>query len=348
MTEGTDVATGTTLYYPYIHPRKINHLKAALLYWDRVRRIVPRPVLSGGHVYDDNDDARLLAAHDLLIATQPESYSERAAKRFFRHLEPHSERFRIDIDTARELASRNRGIHIEKLGDEVLGRLHQLGLAHQFGEWAYLHDEVGAFYMFCLASEMSGSMGSPLFTDSPDDAVLGQSLLFEPEERSNVTNTLLRVGIQLPSPEALQNVSVGTIVQFAVRRAAERQQFREAVEGIVNTASSISDANALEDYLATHRTKINEAVGDLRAALDELSVGAFSSVAKITIPAGAAAAIAAFPISAAAAAILGATGLAISAISCYAETRGKLRQARTSSPYHYLISLQNELGIDTQ
>jgi hypothetical protein len=32
---------GTTLYYPFIHPRDANHLKAAMVYWDRVRRIVP-------------------------------------------------------------------------------------------------------------------------------------------------------------------------------------------------------------------------------------------------------------------------------------------------------------------
>jgi len=42
MSETEKISPGTALYYPYIHPREIDHLKAALIYWDRVRRIVAR------------------------------------------------------------------------------------------------------------------------------------------------------------------------------------------------------------------------------------------------------------------------------------------------------------------
>ena len=35
------LATGSALYYPYIHIRSLDHIKASLIYWDRVRRIVP-------------------------------------------------------------------------------------------------------------------------------------------------------------------------------------------------------------------------------------------------------------------------------------------------------------------
>jgi hypothetical protein len=41
------LATGSALYYPYIHVRSLDHVKSALFYWDRVRRIVP-DMMRGG------------------------------------------------------------------------------------------------------------------------------------------------------------------------------------------------------------------------------------------------------------------------------------------------------------
>lgn len=334
---------GTALYYPYIHPRDLGHIKAALLYWDRIRRIVPRSVTSGGYVYDDDEDTRILAEHKLLLATKPEPYEQRAAQRFFEHVEPQSERFRIDLNAARELAKRNRGIHIEKFGSVVLDRLDELGLAHRFGDWVTMRDEVGAFYMFCLASEMATQMDAPLFTDSIADASLGQSLLFEasePAPPTNVSDVLIRLQLKLPTPEELQHVSIKKITKFVKHRSGERQRFREAIEGVLDTVRSATDPNAVEDYLDSQQSKINEAVSDLHSTLDEIRVSGVNSAASITVPAAAAVAIAAFPVSATAAAILAATGIVVSAISCFAETRGKLREARSSSPYHYLISVE--------
>lgn len=339
------MSTGTTLYYPFIHPRKTDHLKAALIYWDRVRRIVPNSVTYGDYAMDDDDDLKRLADNKLLVATRPEPYEDSASTVFFQHLQPQADRFRIDLETARSMASRNRGIHIEKLGYGVLGKLHSLGLAHQFGDWVTMHDEVGAFYMLCLASEMADKMSAPLFTDSPADAETGQALLFAPEAGQQVSEILLRLGIQLPSPEQLHDTPLEEIVQFADRRKSERLQFRMAVEGIVTAATAHADSNAFNDYLSTQRTTIETAVKNLRLTLDELGVGAISGTAKITVPAGMAAALAALPISHEASAILAALGLIIGGISCYAETRGKLRQARASTPYHYLLAIHDDLGI---
>jgi Family of unknown function (DUF6236) len=339
------MSTGTTLYYPYIHPRETSHLKAALIFWDRVRRIVPSSVTHGDHVVGDDNDAQLLVDRGLLVSTRPEPYEEAASKRFFEHVEPRSDRFRIDIETARDLASRNSGIHIEKIGGAVLQRLQNLGLAHRFGEWVSMHDKVGAFYMFCLASEMADKMSAPLLTDSPDDAAMGQALLFTPDATANLSEKLVRLGINLPSPQQLQQLPMRKIAKFARRRAVEKQEFRAAVEGILETARSQTDQNAIDDYLSSQRVRIEAAVRNLRATIDELHVGAVSATAKITVPAGAAAAIAVLPLSHPAAAILGALGLTIGAISTYAETRGKLRQAKAGTPYHYLLALEDDLKI---
>lgn len=349
MNEHARLSTGTTLYYPYIHPREINHVKSALLYWDRVRRIVPNSVTHGTIVMGDSDEARVLADNGLLVATRPEPYEDEAAARFFQHIEPQGERFRIDIDTARDLARRNRGIHVEKIGGSALMRLRDLGLAHSFGEWVAMRDEVGAFYMFCLASEMGRRIGSPLMSDSIDDSTLGQSLLFEPDSATDTDGTsgvLVRMGLTLPSPPDLQHVPMAKIVDFAQRRAAERQRFRETIEGIMTIAGSATDPNQLSDYLAAQRIQIADAVNDVRDTMGELHVGTAWSTAKITLPTALAAVVDGVSVSIPSVA-LAILGLTISAVSCYGETRGRLRKAKIASPYHYLMSLENEFGIRT-
>ena len=124
------LVTGSALYYPYIHVRSLDHIKAALLYWDRVRRIVP-DMMRGGQdrkfAFDDSDDAKLLADQQLLVCTDPRPYEKKAADTFFEHIVPEAANFRINLDTGRELARNKRGIHIEKIGMEFYWRLEQMG-----------------------------------------------------------------------------------------------------------------------------------------------------------------------------------------------------------------------------
>ncbi len=278
------MSTGTTLYYPFIHPRSSNHLKAAMLYWDRVRRIVPASMWYTTGVDGDDDDAKILADKGVLVSTRPEPYEDAAASKFFASVEPQADLFRIDVETAKGLAARNRGLHVEKFGHKVLGRLHSLGLAHRFGDWVAMHDEVGAFYMFCLASEMADKMASPLLTDSQEEAELGQAFLFAPQLGDPVSDMLLKLGIRLPSAEQLEGVPMDRMAAFAEQRGAERQRFRLAVEGIVEAAQGFTDQNAMNDYLSSQRVIIKTAVDDLLKTIDELGVGSISNVAKITVP----------------------------------------------------------------
>jgi hypothetical protein len=339
------MTTGTTLYYPYIHPRSTAHLKAALLYWDRIRRIVPNSVTHGDYVQGDNDDCRILTERKLLISTRPEPYEDSAVSKFLRHIEPQSERFKLDHKTAHTLAQRNHGIHIEKIGGTALYKLQNLGLAHLFGEWVSMQPEVGAFYMFCLASDMAEKMGTPLFTETREDAAFGEALLFEPETVVDSSEVLVNLGIKMPSPEQMAEVPIKRVIKFAEKRGGEKQRFRAAINGIIEAARSSDDPNAIQDHLSSNRVVINEAVVGIRSTIDELHVGAVSTTAKLTVPAGVGAAIAAFPVSPEIAAVLAGIGLMIGVISCYAETRGKLRQARLTAPYHYLISVEKEFGV---
>ena len=340
------MSTDTTLYYPFIYPRDINCLKAALIYWDRVRRIVPNTVV----VEDEDRDIQILTGRELLLNTEPGPYVEAAANQFFEcveRLQPRPERFQIDVETAKDLASRNNGIHVRKLGYPVLRRLQSLGLAAlTLGEdWVRMDDKVGALYMHCLASEMAKQMSVPLYTDSPADAAVGEALSFSPRPGDPTSENLVRLDIRMPSAQQLENIPMEDIADFAERRSGEKREFRTAIEGIMTTAQNYDDPNAMSDYLAGEGVRIKQAITNLNKTMDELKVGVIDGIAKITVPAGTAALAAFLPIPHVAA-ILASFGLAIAGISCYAGTRHKLREARASSPYHYLVARKEDLGIE--
>jgi hypothetical protein len=190
---------------------------------------------------------------------------------------------------------------------------------------------------------MSRRMSAPLLAESSEDSEVGQSLLFEPgrDSADEVSETLVTLGVELPSPEQLRNVPADKIARFSERRAAERGEFRQAIEGLLETARTMP-RDAVPDYLASQRIRIEAARRNLSESLDELKVAGAWSMVKITVPTVVPAAVSAFYLPPVAASVLAATGIALGTVACIAETRGKLRQARTGSPYHYLISMARE------
>ena len=329
---------GSALYYPYIHPRNVDRLKSALIYWDRVRRIVPSAVTEGAYADGDDDDARRLADSGLLLATAPEHYKARAFERFVQHIEPHRERFTIKADEASDLASKHYGLHVEKMGDEAIDELMSMGLALRVNDWVAMNATAGAFFMLCLAATMASDMGSPLLSDDEVAASFGQSILFEPENADDASDWMIEVGITLPSATELANVSTRDFVGFAKHRVGERFRFRQSVDGIIKVVREIDDSNALADYVITNRIELHEAYAALKTSLGELRVDVVANAAKIAVPSRVGGSLAIRPLGGLAEGILASVGLTVSAVSCYASTRGKLRTARHDAPYHYLVA----------
>ena len=70
------MSSGIALYYPYIEVYE-SWLKTSLLYWDKVRRIVP-----DGYQPSDSGDSLAAADEGLLVATSPMPYLAEVAQRF--------------------------------------------------------------------------------------------------------------------------------------------------------------------------------------------------------------------------------------------------------------------------
>ena len=340
------MSTGTALYYPYIHPRDINCLKAALLYWDRIRRIVPDSLNHDGQglLGDDSDECKLLVNEQLLVATSPTVYEADAEKLFFSEFDKDNSDYVIDRDAAEEISQNGGVLHIQKLASSVVRELEDRGFAHKFGEWMSMHRDVAGLYMHCLASSIATSIKAPLLADSALQSVAGQALLFGGHGVERELPTLLNIGIQLPSALQMASVPIERVVRFSQNRVDERIAFRTAIEGIIKVAGDLTDPNQLSDYLATEKLNIKRVLVDMRQVIDEVYVGAVSTAVKISVPSAIGAATGYLAISPECAIVFGAVGLSISAISCFAETRGKLRQAKKAAPYHYLLSLGREFS----
>ncbi len=345
------MSNGVTLYYPFIHPRDENFMKAALLFWSKVRRIVPESVTVGDKVDGDTESVQKLTDSGLLISTDPAPYTKVTSETFLKILDTSQVDLRIGKSEAEELRTRHVNIHVEKIAYEILVALDERGVARRSGDWVTMRDEVGILYMHCLASSMSDAMSAPLLADSTAHAEFGETFLFNPlltsdlarATRLNPTETLLQLGLPLPTPEALAGVTIDKVIRFVNRNASEKQAFRNAIEGILQAASEVTDSNELADYLSDKRTSIQSAIKNLEKSLGEIRVISVGNAAKITIPAAFSAGAKALPFGPIGVGIAAAIGLAIAAISIYAETRGKLRQARLGSPYHYIIRLKKKL-----
>jgi hypothetical protein len=352
--EGATTSTsGAALYYPYIHPREPNYLKQSLLYWDQVRRITPKEVDISGQqkVYgDDNPDVIRAAEEGLLRKTDPKEYEEAAIQYFLKKVdefitdEEQYATWRID-DTPLVVGE---GWHEEKLG-EVVPELETRELARRRdGPWIAISDELGSFYVHCLASEMSRRIRAPLLTDSSGSVSLGQSLVFDPGPSATEvsrTRQLVQLGIQLPSPDVLTSVPMQKIINFHNKRDAERQRFRKAIEEILGKVSSMDDVNAAEDYMNQQKAEIQQATEDLRKTIRDLKVPTLNSLVTLQIPpsiAGIGVWVGANPV---VEAVLGAAGIALGVLSIVVETQGRLHEAATSGPnsqYYYRIALERE------
>ena len=94
---------GVALYYPYINVQDINWLKCSLLYWDKMRRIVP-------HFVFEHDDELMREFVDVQVLekTSPDDYREEASNLF-------SENILGCSRTTPELSCRLQEGYLEKL-----------------------------------------------------------------------------------------------------------------------------------------------------------------------------------------------------------------------------------------
>lgn len=375
---------GKALYYPHIQIQNENWLKLALLYWDGLRRIVPDSVVpSDSNAVRALVDEGILentSPERYLEQAEKQFLKSEVFARVLGRLSGAS-RFEFDVEYAFDKDNKpvsqmlqqasqgllktnqpeikalilpqfqnNTEIYIDKLNRSLIRKLEYLGLVSvdELDDKLRLNKALGGFYMMCLASQISESIGAPMVTDIPEICACGEYLSFGkyPDDETfparfangDIFSVLLKLGIEFPTPESLEEISILDIIKFREQHKDERKRLRQAIESITTKALTISDPYQLADFLSEQREEIKSATQNHRKALNELKVKSVTSLLSVSAPTAivSAAALAVSPV----ALPLTGMGIALSLINWWAEVRKERREKTQASPWHYLLSVK--------
>jgi hypothetical protein len=253
------------LYFPFVHVRDDEWLKAAALYWPSVHRLVPR-----GYDTHDTHTAQVFAEHDILRDEDPGDLIFAAqwdlasglAQQASRLAESFSvQRAHEDWDGRRWAEAGGPDweipalgwVHATKFPPDVVEVLAQAGLAVMGRremewrdpghpeEWLGLHPALAGAYMKALAAKLSEAAFFEPLTDqadlrvaTPTSGVQGAlQLLLGPDDPSQTgapdvgIETYMMLALQHVQPAGLEQVPAECIVACRQNLEDELETFRQ-------------------------------------------------------------------------------------------------------------------------
>jgi hypothetical protein len=346
--ETAQLDTGTVLYYPNFR-MGLNELKLWLLFWDRVRCIVPKT-----SIWAINDSGELAVAigAGYLIDTPPEDYRIDAADDFRAKVIPllsgnnrRGRQFLNQFHLSEDRPGDAFNMHINKMSPGLIEELTSRKLIRhdKDEEWLSIRSAVGGLYMVCLASTMSEDLSAPIVTDKPEFRDAGEYLLFGsyPITRGEIPDrsVLGQLGLAMPSADDLEGVRIDRILRFKEKHAQEMTTFRTNLLEILDTTSQLESPSAVKDFFAKKRQEIQRSIRDHQLSLREIVTVGVGSALKISAPASVAA-VANHLKEFVNPTWLVAAGLSILFSGWWAEVAGKRRKLRKECPWLYSSMLE--------
>lgn len=342
-------STGTALYFPNIEIADRTWLKSALLYWDTIRRIVPRSVKP-----NDDEDVAELAASGVVINTEPEQYAAGTEVRFRKAWTPKSvtalkvafgsNRFRPAENGRTPEEEKWYWMYPEKMTHQLRHDFESQGDLMLKGRMARVSPGIAQLYMTCLAAEMGDQIGVPTVTDKVSRAKAGEFLRFEDgfdrrsEQRITYEQAMLRLQLPIPIPAELQRIPLHEVVAFRERYKDERRAFRGCVEGFLSRIVALEDPNAVDDAVRDAQIRLKKVEADYRGSMAGLFGDVISNAVDFTLALGAGNfAAAQLPGSTLVKAVSGT--LAGAGVWIYRNLKAA-RQTRQSSPWRYVACLR--------
>jgi hypothetical protein len=338
----TDVQPVKALYYPHTHFASTRWLKAALLYWERLVRIVPE-----GFPLLDPPDIHELEAEGLIENVSPAPYRELAKRRFLRRLEHALGRREVLSASGNRAwpASRRRYqlVAIDKIERGLLQELQAHGLAAISEDWVTMSSEMADMYLVALANEIARSLHAAPATDTSPDQV--PSTFVAQQELSGDRSPEVPIDgyacARMMSPfRAIEGSSVPTdkILRIRQKCSDQRRAFRELIQERAVAIAALHSTQAIDSHLRDLTFELEGEASAQRRSRTEaywrdagrvLGVGAPASIGAVVTLSGAPALVAA----------LGGVGTVAAGITEWIVDR---RQARHA--VQYLLCLEGVLG----
>ena len=351
------------LYYPHVHFRDDQWLKAAALYLDRLY-----------HLYDNFAEITLdsltqtemsLALADFTKAVRPNPETvDRAAERFLDAVSGTDLTcYRVPFDSPVTARDFETALAAWKIASPLVDLLKETGIARDIGRGRLGMDPgLVHAYLLTLATEMSAELGtSPLAEEAYDQAAAGLTArrllaglrgetmpVVEAEEQRSV---LVNLAVKTVLPRDIAACPVGKIIEFRERYASERARFNESVTRLVTESEQlqgIRDKRVLLEHLqASYDSQMAPALRDLEGALRGLRIDTVTGSMNVqaAMPAAVAGSLALLAVhpSVAEAGAVGFGGLALGVWTSARRIGGTRKAALTASPVSYLFHLRHDL-----
>lgn len=280
-------------YFPFIHIRDDNWLKAAALYWPSLRRLVPHGYTKhdsstarsffDARILQDEDPAELVDATAWNLLTALQDNAELLVKRYgIKRAEKdwHGEVWGEGSEDGRTPAL--GWIHITKFQPEVVNYLADSGLAmlgrsdrrwdlRQPGDpWVGLHPALAGAYMTALASRVSERAYFQPLTDQSDLRVSTPN-----SDVQDALGLLLGRSVASQSNRDLEAEGVEAYIMFALQYVRPRNLDAVTAEKVIQCRASLAEElAAFRAYVDSQRGELAEiaAIPIKNRRLDEFAI----------------------------------------------------------------------------
>ncbi len=361
------------LYYPHIHFPHDAWTKLAVLYWDKLGRIVPPQYplhdsetvqrLQGelGFVEDFTPTERDTYAVGALFHTLLDHYGDQLT-RYYSVLSRESDLAYIYSD--------------EKMAHYLTSQLLRMGLAvhvrkesspyHSFQ--LGMHPKLAFVYMEALAAHMAARRRLQPVTDNVRDHVLmnacslerlTQALLEADDGQPHLVGSsptaeeverlMAAIALQSVLPRDIANIPVKKIIQLRKKHRSELTVFQTYIHEFtthLDTIEQIDDPRALKAHLeVAYERELKPQLDTLKKCMNSLAIETVTGVlnVQVALPPLLASAGTALHLAPVAPGVAGATALACSVFPVFQQKRGEIREKAQKSPAAYLLYAQEGL-----
>lgn len=302
---------GHALYYPHINLTNKNWVKHALLFWDKISRIVPSSVepadsediikikYETGFIedyhptsYDTSDTFNRFSSELERIVRSDHFFRDRYYERDeitpeFRHRRHYSERGNLLPDL---MKSSGTYIHVSKLDPRFKELFFLIGVAipgaNEWEDWVKIDNEIGLLYMTYFAKAISKNKSLPIVTDIEQSfsAAMHFESKINSDYRSQFEYNLGNLLIETIVPKNINDVPLDKLLVIRNKYDDERTAFFNEISSLSNSITDLDNNSALKDALNLHSKLIIKETKKLEQLYNAHKIETVNKFLSISLP----------------------------------------------------------------
>jgi hypothetical protein len=329
------------LYYPSMEFRRIEWLKGMLLFWDGIRRIVPK-----SYIPHDCDEIKPFLETGLIQSIDPGEDAAKICNEFKDKLENlYNNAAALDWIRRPQDIEKHYRIHPEKVDARLRDILSSKEISLATKDWLHVSEEFGRFYMFYLANAMAERRGLAKITDTKEawtaSSYFDYDGTIDADTRFDTNKHIITLMLRNFIPGNIKEIPSNSIISFREKYRDERKRFIDSVKTFIVKLSNIDDSKILEDAINEYKKDVEQSIKDFRESLASLRIVSLTGIKTISIPVG-------FNVAGYFGEwnweyklISSIAGLALGLLTSYADYREKRKKLIKQSDFSYIYFLNN-------